>query len=163
MKALIAKHANAYGERCRNKNAISLHDYLMDNVGKWVDIETKYVFDNQYNTADGFRIYDVHIERIEGDTRTEPCFFIENPNGIDPIKPIRIDHRNHKKEGYYSLSGFPELGYYRISRRSNIHFVLVNGTPYIHNGIGYYKDYDLTNGEKKILAKCVKLVNEFKE
>lgn len=161
MRALIAEYANSWGHPSKENS--NLHDFLFTRRGKWVEIDTKFLFDNQYNTVDGYRIYDVHIAKIENDERTEQSFFVRHPDGIDPIKPIDITNRDHKKAGFYSLSGYPSLGYYRISRRSNIHFVLVNGLPYIHNGIGYYKNYNLTNGEKKILAKCVKLVNEFQQ
>lgn len=41
---------------------------LLKRNKKWVDIETQYVFDNQYNTANG-RIFDNEIVRIYDDVR----------------------------------------------------------------------------------------------
>ena len=41
-------------------------------TGAWVDIDTRCLFDNQYNTTEecgNKRIFDVDIKRIEGDVR----------------------------------------------------------------------------------------------
>lgn len=37
--------------------------------GEWVEIDTVYLFNNQYNTKDGKRIFDQDISRIVGDIR----------------------------------------------------------------------------------------------
>lgn len=38
-------------------------------TGEWVEIDTAYLFNNQYNTKDGKRIFDQEISRIVGDVR----------------------------------------------------------------------------------------------
>lgn len=158
MKALIKTTANEYGHRVKQ-----LSDYLVANRGKYVEIDTEHLFENQYNTVDGFRIYDTHIEHIIDDARVgipefENCFFIKNPQGHDPIKKFNIMHTDHKKAGYgsaYSVNG----NYYRISRRSSIEFVLVKGVPYITNGIGYRKYKGNNDNERRIVKNVVKLID----
>lgn len=39
------------------------------NNGEWTEIDTTYLFNNQYNTKDGKRIFDGDIFRIDGDVR----------------------------------------------------------------------------------------------
>lgn len=38
-------------------------------TGEWVEIDTACLFNNQYNTKDGKRIFDQEISRIVGDVR----------------------------------------------------------------------------------------------
>lgn len=68
MMAKIAAAANDWGNN-NNSKPDSLHSFLIANRGKWVEIDTKYIFDNQYNTKAGFRIYDKHIQEIKNDIR----------------------------------------------------------------------------------------------
>lgn len=42
---------------------------LLKDGKRWVDIDTTYLFNNQYNTADGKRIYDRDIIKIRDDAR----------------------------------------------------------------------------------------------
>ena len=44
-------------------------EFIENNRGKLVEIDTSYIFDNQYNTKDGFRIYDSQITRTINDIR----------------------------------------------------------------------------------------------
>jgi hypothetical protein len=190
MKALIRKTASDYGNS-NNSKPESLHNYLLANRGKWVTIDTKHLFNDQFNTVDGFRIFDNHIQAIKDDARatvgkckycgslTEhalPClkhaecinygvndlnknFFTKNPSGPDDIIKINIYSKNNKD--FYSFYSVNDL-YYRISRRNNIHFVLVNNVPYIVNGINYkhYLKANLTANEVRILLKAVKLIEK---
>lgn len=160
MKALIKKEAARWGE-CRTKAGRTMHEYLLSKRGKWVEIDTKHLFDNQYNTTDGYRIYDTDIERIEGDLRTDRnVFFVKHPNGHDPIKKgFDVMQRDHVKEGYYSAYEVNGL-FYRISKRENIEFVLVNGVPY-SVGIGYKKWVAPNPRQAKIMDKVLKLINEY--
>lgn len=41
----------------------------MKSTGEWIEIETDYLFNNQYNTVDGRRIYDQDVSEIENDAR----------------------------------------------------------------------------------------------
>jgi len=42
---------------------------LEKSTNKWIEIETNYLFDNQYNTVDGRRIFDRDIKAIRNDAR----------------------------------------------------------------------------------------------
>lgn len=68
MKALIKTTANNWGS-AHEKNGKLIHEYLVANRGKWVDIDTSHLFNNQYNTLDGFRIFDKDIKEIKEDAR----------------------------------------------------------------------------------------------
>lgn len=160
MKALIKQNAARWGNSY-TKHGKKIHEYLLANRGQWVEIDTNVVFDNQYNTVDGFRIYDADVERIEGDTRTDrSVFFVKHPNGHDPIKiGFNVTQIDHRKEGYYSAYEVNGL-YYRISKRENIEFVLVDGVPYTV-GIGYKKWIAPNERQRKIMDKVLKLLSEY--
>ena len=159
MRALIKDKAlisSPYANERPRKN------YLEENRGKWVEIDTNYLFENQYNTVDGFRIYDDHIERIEDDVRFgypdfKDAFFVKHPNGCDEFKNVDfyLSH-NGKNIPVYSV----ESGkYYRISRRTNIEFIIVDGKPYLRTGIGYNNRLlDLSNNERTILRKAIEKI-----
>jgi hypothetical protein len=143
------------------QNHLNFKKWIKENQGKWVEIDTSFLFDNQYNTVCGFRIYDSWIDRIEGDTREgKSIFFVNHPNGKDVIKKVDLkDHlKNERFLSCYDVSG----GYYRISRRSNIEFILVGNEVYISNSIGYtpLKKSGLSENEKKIVSYCAnKIIN----
>jgi len=159
MKALLTQGYIStflnYGTKEQHERNKQFKIWVAENQGKWVDIDTNCLFDNQYNTVSGFRIYDVHIDKIENDLRTDKnIFFVKNPNGKNPIK--KVDFRDHLKNERF-LSCYDVNGnYYRISRRSNIEFILVDSEIYITNGIGYtsLKKSRLTENEKKIVSYC---------
>jgi hypothetical protein len=44
-------------------------NYLKENAGKWIEIDTSHLFDNQYNSVDGIRIYDTMIDAVQNDAR----------------------------------------------------------------------------------------------
>lgn len=159
MKALIKEKAARWGD-LRTKYGKQVHEYLLANRGKWVEIETGHVFDNQYNTVDGYRIYDTDIERMTDDVRTETmpnAFFVQHPNGHDPIKEkFDVSHRDNS-HGYYAAYAVNGL-YYRISRRENIEFVLVGGVPY-EVGIGYRKWKAPNQHQRKIMDNVLELIN----
>lgn len=165
MKALIRKTASDWGN-INNRKPESLHNYLLANRGKWVTIDTKHLFNDQFNTVDGFRIYDNHIQMIQDDERatigkcnycgslTEhalPClkraecvqYGVEDlnnnfftHNSAGPDEVIQLNIYGKNNKDFWSLYSVNDL-YYRISRRNNIEFVLVGGVPYIVNGINY--------------------------
>ena len=131
--------------------------WIEDNKWKYVDIDTEYIFDNQYNTVDGFRIFDAMIEKIVDDVRTDKnVFFVNFPNGKNEIKKVDFQDKMKNKR-FYSCYSVNE-NYYRISRRSNIEFILAgaNNEIWITNGIGYNRlnDCNLTSNEIKILNYC---------
>ena len=129
--------------------------WVENNKGKEVEIDTTYLFDNQYNTKDGYRIYDCWIDKMINDVRTDKkCFFVKHPSGKDPIKKVNFtDHL--KNERFLSCSSV-NGNYYRISRRSSIEFILVGSEIYTKNGIGYetIKESDLSDNEIKMLKYC---------
>lgn len=49
-------------------NNSELREYLNKNAGKWVEVETDYLFHNQYN-IEKFRIYDSMVEAVKNDKR----------------------------------------------------------------------------------------------
>lgn len=107
------------------------------------------------NTKCGFRIYDTHIDSVINDIRTDKdIFFVKHPNGKDKIKKVDFnDHLKNKRFlGCHSVNG----NYYRISRRSTIHFILVGEKIYIANGIGYttLSKSTLSSNEITIVKYC---------
>lgn len=165
MKALITTNYIYTHLSCGTKQQYEQHkiweNWILSNQGKWVDIDTNCIFNNQYNTVDGFRIFDIHIDAIQEDIRTDTdIFFVKHPNGKDQIK--KVDFKDHLKNerfmSCYSVNG----NYYRISRRSNIEFILVGSEIFITNSIGYtpLKKAKLTANEQKIVKYCAeKIIN----
>jgi len=69
MKALIKKNAYIWAtDYFRTAIGAEFKQWLKDNEGKWIDIETDCLFDNQYNT-EKYRIYDSMIDAISDDAR----------------------------------------------------------------------------------------------
>lgn len=66
MKITIVKNAYVKASTQDSK----LREFLKINEGKSFEVETRWLFDNQYN-VDGFRIYDSMIESIEDDARVD--------------------------------------------------------------------------------------------
>lgn len=163
MKALITTNYIYTHLSCGTKSQYEQHknweNWILSNQGKWVDIDTNCIFDNQYNTVDGFRIYDTQIDAIADDIRTDTnIFFVKHSNGKDQIK--KVDFNDHLKNRRflccYSVNG----NYYRISRRSNIEFVLCGTEIFIANGIGYtpLKKARLSENEKTIVRYCTERI-----
>jgi len=127
-------------------NSSKLREYLKTNVGKWIEIDTKFLFNNQYNTIDGYRLYDAHIDSVKNDARNYKNFPDKDVAFLDwkGIKPIII-HVDEKKIGSYNLVSYPELNYYRFSNaRKTINFIFWDDTYFIFNGIGYKKSKRIT-------------------
>lgn len=156
MRALITTN---YISTLHHRKGTLWKDWVDSNKGTWVEIDTTHMFNNQYNTKCGMRIFDIHIDKIEGDVRTDKnIFFVSNPNGIDPVKKVDFDDhlKNKRFLSCHSVNG----NHYRIARRSNIEFVLCGDDVYLTNNIGYthVKDSKLSANEKKILAYCVQRI-----
>lgn len=164
MKALLTKNYiyidTFRGFKSDYQKHLDFKKWIDENKGKYIDIDTKYLFDNQYNTIDGYRIYDAWIDKIENDERTDKnVFFINNPNGKDLIK--KVDFNDHlKNKRFYSCYSVND-NYYRVSRKSSIEFILVGNEIYITNGIGYtlLKKSRLSENEKKIVQYCANKIN----
>lgn len=79
MKVKIKKSAYVHTSNITRENPekMSLRKYLLKTEGTWVEIDTDYLFDNQYNTKSGYRISDNMIDAIEDDARV-----INNKYGI---------------------------------------------------------------------------------
>jgi hypothetical protein len=196
MKALLTKNYISVdtfrGYKQDYQKHLDFKKWIAENQGKWVEIDTTCLFDNQYNTIDGKRIFDTWIDKIENDTRqgkgvckycgnnldtpectkNEKCkeygvkmfndkntFFLAHPNGKDEVKEVEFnDHLKNPRFGTcYSVNG----NYYRISRRSSIHFILVGTEIYITSGLGYtlLSKASLTENEKKIVKYCAEKIN----
>ncbi|AGO48791.1 hypothetical protein Phi46:3_gp047 [Cellulophaga phage phi46:3] len=163
MKALLTSNYIYIQPFSGFRNDKKAHDnfvnWVKENQGKWVDIDTKFLFSNQYNTTSGFRIYDTMIDKIIDDKRPEDtAFFKKHPDGKDTIK--KVDFKDHLKNKRFLSCSSVNGNYYRISRRENIEFILVGEKIYLTNGIGYrtIKESDLSNNEIKILKYCVKRI-----
>lgn len=127
-------------------NSSKLSQFLKNSVGKWIEVDTKFLFNNQYNTIDGYRLYDAHIDAVKNDARKYKDFPDETVAFLDwkGIKPIIIPI-DKKKIGSYQFESYPELNYYRFSNaRKTINFIFWNNDYYIFNGIGYKKSKRIT-------------------
>ena len=73
-KMLVRLRQGAYMYASRIVNARDNYEnvqrkYLQENAGKWIEIDTSFLSDNQYNSVDGIRIYDVMIDAVQNDAR----------------------------------------------------------------------------------------------
>jgi hypothetical protein len=147
---------NYYYSREKYEQRKQFKQWIEDNKGKEVEIDTNCIFDNQYNTVSGYHIYDTWIDSIKNDVRTnQDVFFVKHPNGKDEIK--KLSFKDHLKNERFLLCSSVNGNYYRISRRSNIEFILVGDLIYITNNIGYtpIKKARLSSNEKIIVQYCV--------
>jgi len=127
-----------------NYGKSGLREFLKENVGKFIEIDTSHLFNNQYNTTNGYRIYDTMIDAIKNDARIKgkgygPNKEVEDIAFLDwgGIKPIILPIET-KKFGTYTFETYPSLNYYRLNNaRQTINFIYYNGKYYISNGIGY--------------------------
>ena len=168
MKALITKNYISfsnyfYGTKEQIQAQKDFQKRVKENQGNWIEVETKHLFDSQYNTSIG-RLHDTWIDEIQDDERNPidfpKCFFLKHPKGKDKIKDIRFeDHL--KNERFLSCSSI-NGNYYRILRRSSIEFILVGELIYICNGYNYtlLKDTRLTPNEKSIVIYCANRIKE---
>ncbi|CAB4144228.1 hypothetical protein UFOVP453_26 [uncultured Caudovirales phage] len=61
--------SNIVNARDLREGKESARDYLKRNAGNWIEIDTACLFENQYNSVDGFRIYDTMIDAVKNDAR----------------------------------------------------------------------------------------------
>jgi hypothetical protein len=142
MMARISPVGYVYASSSYGKSG--LQQFLKENVGKFIEIDTSHLFNNQYNTTNGYRIYDTMIDAIKNDARTKgkgygPNKEVEDIAFLDwqGIKPIILPVPA-KKFGTYEFETYPSLNYYRLrNARQTINFIYYNGKYYISNGIGY--------------------------
>jgi len=142
MMARISPVGYVYANSSYGKSG--LREFLKENVGKFIEIDTTHLFNNQYNTANGYRIYDTMIDAIKNDARIKgkgygPNKEVEDIAFLDwqGIKPIILPVPA-KKFGTYEFETYPSLNYYRLrNARQTINFIYYNGKYYISNGIGY--------------------------
>jgi len=118
----------------------SLREYLKANAGNWLEVETDFMFENQYNTVSGYRIYDTMISAIKNDARkqkdyTETIVFL----CWGGVKPYVIDIPK-KQFGSYEFETHKSLNCYWLrNARTRIQFLFSDGSYYVHNDIGYRK------------------------
>ena len=134
-----------------------LKDFLKKNEGKFLKVDTQYLFDNQYNVQ-GFRITDDMIQEIKGDKRArefKSYYFLANSKRPN-IK--KVDIKGDKD--FYSLYDVNGQ-YYRASRRDSLEFFKgLDDEIYVSKGIGF-KHIDksrLSANEKRIIKKAIKLI-----
>jgi hypothetical protein len=142
MMARISPVGYVYASSTYGKGG--LREFLKENVGKFIEIDTSHLFNNQYNTTNGYRIYDTMIDAIKNDARVKgkgygPNKEVEDIAFLDwgGIKPIILPIES-KKFGTYQFETYHSLNYYRLNNaRQTINFIYYNGKSYISNGIGY--------------------------
>jgi hypothetical protein len=158
MYVLINEFAYIYA------NNGKLREYLKNNTNNWIEIDTNFLFDDQYNTIDGFRIYDTMISSIKNDARvgnkqfetSDECCFLKW-NGIKPyprVIPEDLPSNLAKKStqfknefliGTYTLKIINQH-YCLQNSRQTIKFLFYMGDYYLTTGIGYRKRLNLTTG-----------------
>jgi hypothetical protein len=144
MMARISPVGYVYASNITYGRGNSLRDFLKENSGKWIEIDTKHLFNNQYNTESGYRIYDTMIDAIKNDARKKGVGYGVNGEIEDiaflewkGIKPHIIDIPK-KKFGTYEFESMLGLNYYRLrNSRQKIDFIYYDGKYFISNGIGY--------------------------
>ena len=109
MRALIKNNAYVSSHEIGTREYKSnLKKFIEDNKNKWVDIDTRYLFNDQYNTKDGFRIFDAQIEEIRGDIREGliTCGYCGKQYRGQENKPCNCDYeqRIFNKENTFFLS-----------------------------------------------------------
>ena len=65
MRIKIKKNAYVFAG---NYNSKGLREWLQENEGKWFEVETDYLFHDQYN-IENWRIYDSMLDAVENDAR----------------------------------------------------------------------------------------------
>lgn len=137
-----------------------LQEFLYKNRGKWLDVDTEHLFDNQYN-VEGFRIYDTHISEIKDDLRDNNVITNDFGGVVPELKIDDVTAREMKFSNNYQLEVLAG-GYYRFrscyNSKSTLEFIVVNGVCYIR-GIGY------TKATPKALKQylTIKVTKEFNE
>lgn len=109
MRALIKNNAYVSSHEIgTHEYKSNLRKFIEDNKNKWVDIDTSYLFNNQYNTKEGFRIFDSQIEEIRGDIREGlfTCGYCGKQYRGQENKPCDCDYeqRIFNKENTFFLS-----------------------------------------------------------
>jgi hypothetical protein len=60
---------NAFVSTCGfNPRSKAYAEFIKENGGKWIDVETEHLFNNQYNT-EHFRVMDMEVEAVREDAR----------------------------------------------------------------------------------------------
>jgi hypothetical protein len=145
MYVRISPIAYVYASKFLTKSTMGLRQWLQDNVGKFIEIDTSHLFNNQYNTKNSYRIYDTMIDAIKGDVRKKGKAYgiSSEPEEIafldwGGIKPQILPNIPDKKFGSYQFESYPSLNYHRFrNARQTINFIYSNGKYYVSNGIGY--------------------------
>jgi hypothetical protein len=156
----------AYVYAGMSNSAMPLKEYLKNNVGKYIEVETDFLFNDQYNTATGYRIYDTMIDRIVHYKRIgikkfeqdETCAFL-HWKGIKPI-PKQVEK---KQFGTYSIEA-NILGEYRVwNLRNTYRFLFFQGFFYVSSGIGYRKTSTLKHWGNKVPSKISTQIKKYIE
>lgn len=142
-----------------------MKDYLKQNANKWVEIDTKFLFSDQYNTIDNYRIYDTMINAIKNDARLgikqfenddSCCFLIWKgikpeplplPESIDKIAKRVTQWKNPTyKIGSYEFESMFLKHYKLQNARQRIKFLYWNKMYFTTSGIGYKAKKSLSLG-----------------
>lgn len=184
MKIKIKEDAYVYADMFDNKT----RDFLKENAGKFVTVDTSYVFDDQYNVGE-YRIFDSMITEVVDDVRVNlsKCNYCgkllpkgETCNRRDECASYGMEDLSESffvkypkgiptfdikptKVGYYKLerARFDDSIYLLNSARYHYRFTYDPETDlfYTANGIGYRKFKSLPV-PKKICDKVRKILQK---
>jgi hypothetical protein len=106
MKIKIKKNAYVFAGSYQSGG---MRDFLKENEGKWLEVETACLFDNQYNTAT-YRIYDSMVEEIKDDVRHlfKKCKYCGSM--VEKTEPDCSKHEDCSKYGMHHFT--PENTYF---------------------------------------------------
>jgi hypothetical protein len=132
-----------------------LKDFLRSNANQYLEVDTKFLFSDQYNLVAGYRIYDTMILAIKNDARENVKEFKNDPDcsflkwsGIKPeprplpmnlpksIAKIDPQFKNQLNIGTYRLEILNDH-YQLANSRQRIRFLFHDGDYYLSTGIGY--------------------------
>ena len=147
MEILLEKH-NLSSKNEYNK-------FFKENSERWLKVDEKFLFDNQFNTVNGFRILSSDIKAIKNDVRQrkeKDDYFLKYSEKL-PIKEFSTQLEN---KSFYSCNG----KFYRISGQKTLEFMLdENDVPYIMGtGFLHFSKCRLNDNQLRILKKAIKYI-----
>lgn len=142
-----------------------MNSLLLSLRGQWLKVETKHLFDNQYNVSwcgNGYRIFDTWIDRVFNDERDQSVFTSDFGGKLPEIKlfehllngvtrcPVgwfsvwakdncELARRYLRKD--FNLTFDVDFNHYTLTncRQTNFKFVYHNGSFYEYDRHGYRK------------------------
>lgn len=151
---MMVKLKTGYMFASGNNEASRSYEAKMEEVqGQWLEVDTQYLFNNQYNTVCGLRVMDKHVIEIKNDKRigeawqgknkpqfitwggvrpSSHCFWKEfMSSNQNPNSEWLTDHDNRFFPDNFTLDTFLDVAYhYTNNRRTDVKFLYRNGKFY---------------------------------